>query len=912
MIMTFRSVRGRSRQIFMLLGIILLLILAGYFIGKRATRWEEIYYRIVHLESILSQVISGDRDVLGNEEKFTAQANDYKQFRSFCTECHAPRTTVIEERLQILRQLHENEKMKIRFKNEVRNLLGELLGSVQYIHEHHIVTLKNFLKGNRFKEDEVRVAVGLPGRHTVRSAPELDIIAQAVAIQNSLTAIFSNFYSFYSLGQDSDPSKVERDFKSNMQSFYRAVNTFEDYSLDAQDGLLVEELLESGRVFEKSIVDLAHLEERERTLLRDLRNNGTAIGVALTRAGALIDHSRQRFNKQAKVMTLASLIIVLVLITLIYSSNREISLAVKRLVGETEKLKMDFSYKIEPESGELEEFRSLSRSLNTMAGHVNEHMVALHREVTDRIVAEKRLAAEKERLDLILQSIGDGVITTDIKGCIATINTVAAELIGWDRADAQGCKIEEVLQLIDEDSGLPVENLMDELVHGETAPGSGTMSRMILIAHDGTRRIVAASGAEIRDRQGEVIGVVLVLRDVSRERQLEEEIIRREKLDSVGVLAGGIAHDFNNILVGIMGNLNLATRLPEPGDQVYPLVQQAEKASQEARDLTQRLLTFAKGGEPVRQSTTIEELIREVSEMTVTGTRVKCTFDFEEGLRPADIDREQVGQVIRNLVINACQAMPEGGIVDIGVENVNLAKYDPTLSLDPGPYLKITVRDNGIGIPDSIVEKIFDPYFTTKQEGSGLGLATCYSVIRRHRGYIGVSSKPGAGTLFTVYVPAVAEAEMPPDSLDEEETERGSGKVLVMDDDEAVCAATRQMLEFFGYTVLTAADGHEAIRFYEEERRRGKPIDAVIMDLTIPHGMGGEEAVQEILALDEKAVVIVSSGYADSPIMANYQDYGFKAALCKPFDLNELTRVVADVLQSKEGAVDRETVSLSI
>ncbi len=896
--MFFQSVRSRFYQLFVLLGIILLLIIAGSFVGKRAGKWEQMYYRIVQLESILSQVIAGDRDALGKEEKFSVLVNDYKQFRSFCTECHAQKTTIIEERVRLLRQLHENENMKNRVKNEVRSMLGELLAGVQYIHEHHIVTLKNLLKRNLLRE-EVEFSSGSMTKDSMRSAPELDIIAQAVAIQNSLTAIFSNFYSFYSIGAAQDPMTIERDFTKNMQEFYRAVNTFEDYSLDAQDGLLVEELLESGRIFEKYIVDLAHLEEREISLLGDLRNNGTAIGVAVTRVGSIIDQSRQRYKKQARLMTWGSLIIIMILIFLIYIPNREISVSMRRLIRETEKMRMDTSYQIPEVEGELEEFRILTRSLNTMADHINKNVAALHREVTVRIRDQRRLAADMERLRDILLNIGEGVIATDSEGCVFIFNDAAEEITGWKKDEALGRKLEEVYRPVDVETGKPCEIAVgrDPLM-GRRVPAA--VSRGFLVMPDGGRRHIAAVCSPIRSQPDAVSGVVIAFRDVGREKRREREISKRKKLESVGVLAGGIAHDFNNLLVAILGNLSLALQLLKPDREVFPLLRHAEKAALRARNLTRQLLTFSKGGEPLRKRTLLNELIRESVEYVLHGSRVSCRYHFAEGLWPADIDREQVSQVIQNLITNACQAMPGGGIIEIGCENVHHQGVDTALPLEPGPYLRITVRDHGTGIHREIIDRIFDPYFTTREEGSGLGLAVCYSIIRRHRGHLGVESQPDRGTVFTVYLPAADEYGRGDVLSQQEEPVSGSGTVLIMDDDESVCAATRQILEFFGYTVLIVNDGEEAIDCYRKRQEQGRPIDAVIMDLTIPGGMGGEEAVRGVLALDEDAVVIVASGYADNTVMANYRDYGFRGALVKPFELNELTGLIADLLQAKE------------
>lgn len=518
------------------------------------------------------------------------------------------------------------------------------------------------------------------------------------------------------------------------------------------------------------------------------------------------------------------------------------------------------------------------------------------REVTDRRRAEQVLAEEKERLAVTLRCIGDGVITINVDGEVLFINKIAEELTGWEQFDAVGRSLSEVFKVYDKNTAEPLGNLIDiALMRGKSF---NLPSNTILIARDGTERLIADSVAPIRDQESQPRGVVIVFRDVTHEVKTEQELLKIRKLESVGILAGGIAHDFNNILVAILGNLNLATQMLDRGHRATSILEDAVRASLRAKDLTSQLLTFAKGGYPVKELASVVEVVKESARFVLHGARTNCVFSFPDDLWLVDMDKGQVGQVIQNIIINAQHAMPEGGTIYVTGENVT----DPSresVSLDPGnKFVKITIKDQGIGIPENLIEKIFDPYFTTKSEGSGLGLAISHSIIEKHNGHINVWSKSGKGTSFCIYLPASPERKLSADQQEEEKIyeKTAEATILLMDDDEMVRHVSGNMLEFMGYQVVHAVDGREAIELYRAGYEAGKPIDIVIMDLTIPGGMGGQEAVGEILDIDPKAKVIVSSGYSNDPILADYKKYGFRAAVVKPFDMKDLNAVIKQVL----------------
>ncbi|NLF37838.1 PAS domain S-box protein, partial [bacterium] len=533
--------------------------------------------------------------------------------------------------------------------------------------------------------------------------------------------------------------------------------------------------------------------------------------------------------------------------------------------------------------------------------HGVEYAFASALDITERLQAQDALAGEKERLAVTLRSIGDGVITTDVLGRILLVNHAAEELTGWRQAEACGSDAGAVFRAMNETTR--------EMLPGILAPSERHAGEVrgiepcILLARSGAERLVAGSVAPIRDRESAVIGYVLVFRDVTESRMMEREMLKAQKLESIGILAGGIAHDFNNILTGILGNISLSKMSLASGSPVTRSLVEAEEAAQQARNLTQQLLTFSKGGVPVRRPQSIRHLLKDAASFAVRGSNVRCECHLAEELWTVEVDEGQISQVLNNLLINAEQAMPQGGIITLAAENtyVGAAGTDTGLPLVPGRYVKVTVSDAGVGIPDEHLAKVFDPYFTTKQTGSGLGLAITYSVVRQHGGYIHVRSKVGAGTTITFYLPAstkAAPAALPAHARDI----RGCGRVLVMDDEELVRDVCARLLTRLGYEPVTTHDGAEAVRLYADAKEANTPFDIVILDLTVPGGMGGKDAAKAILDLHPEAVILVSTGYSIDPVMAEHQRYGFKGALAKPYRVEDITRTLADALALRAGS----------
>jgi PAS domain S-box-containing protein len=519
-------------------------------------------------------------------------------------------------------------------------------------------------------------------------------------------------------------------------------------------------------------------------------------------------------------------------------------------------------------------------------------IISTCRDITERKKAQDALAEEKERLAVTLRSIADGVIVTNTEGTVTLMNRVAEELTGWHGEEGLAKPLSMVFHIINEGTRLPCENPVDKVLSKGFIVGPA--NHTLLIRRDGTEIIIADSAAPIRDRDSNIIGVVLVFRDITNQTRMETEIRKIQKLESLGVLAGGLAHDFNNLLTGIMGNISIIKLHVDPENKDYARLSAAEKAVERATDLTQQLLTFAKGGAPIKKTLPIADLVRESVDFALSGSNVSCNYSMSGGLWNTEADRGQMAQVFNNLSINAMQAMPDGGIVNVSMENVTLDVNNAT-TLPAGDYIKIVFSDAGTGIPEEHLSKIFDPYFTTKKRGSGLGLATAFSIVSKHGGHITVNTGPGIGATFSIYLPASKDGCCREGDI-RTFISTGHGRVLIMDDEAIIRDVAGQILNSLGYEAGFAEDGAKALEEYARAKAEQRPYSVVIMDLTIPGGMGGKEAVKKLLDTDPNAKVIVSSGYSTDPIMADYRKYGFKSVITKPYNVVRMSEVISRLI----------------
>ena len=526
--------------------------------------------------------------------------------------------------------------------------------------------------------------------------------------------------------------------------------------------------------------------------------------------------------------------------------------------------------------------------------------VAMVRDVTERKRFEQQIAAEKESLGVTLRAIGDGVITTDVNGKVIMLNSEAEKLTGWSSKEGIGQPLKSVF------------DVTIDLAAQAKAQKSGYRSEaqsillnlpenVTLTSRDGNERVIEQVASPIRDNKNEVAGVVLVFRDITARQRAETERRKAETLEQLGLLAGGIAHDFNNLLTAIIGNISLASVLLPPNDEMAERLDDAKNASLRARDLAQQLLTFARGGTPIKKTASIGKLIQDTVSFSLRGSHNRSEFEFGVDLSSAEIDAGQISQVIANLVVNADQAMPNGGTLHVSCENFSYsATTTPAVpDLAAGDYVRIRIRDEGVGIPEKYMKRIFDPYFTTKPKGNGLGLATAYSIVKNHNGLMTVESEVHVGTTFTIYLPAALDQEMPVEAPRTfTPAMPGTGRVLVVDDEDAIRDLVEFTLTRLGYKVWQAATALAGVNIYREKFEAGERFDAVILDLTLPGGIGGKEALKKLIEIDPTVNAIVSSGYATDATMSRYQDFGFRGVIAKPYEAAELGKIVHDVIES--------------
>jgi PAS domain S-box-containing protein len=528
--------------------------------------------------------------------------------------------------------------------------------------------------------------------------------------------------------------------------------------------------------------------------------------------------------------------------------------------------------------------------------------------IIDRKGAQADLAAEKERLAVTLRSIGDGVITTDIAGLVTEMNGVAESLTGWTRREAAGRPLAQVFNIINEYTREICENPVERVL--STGKVIELANHTLLVARDGTERVIADSGAPIKDAEGKVLGVVLVFRDTTEKQRLMESAQRTEKLEALSVLAGGIAHDFNNLLEGVFGYVGLARDSSSASPEVVARLDKALGVSERAKALTRQLLTFSKGGAPERKNVALGALLREASAFALAGTAIEREFEIPEGLWPCLGDRYQLGQVIDNIVINAREAMPGGGKITIRAANVSLAQgQKPRMA--PGDYVMVSIRDSGTGIAPEEAKRVFDPFYTTKDKGTGLGLAVCHSIILKHEGTVELESRPGEGTEIRFYLPRSSQegqaeaASSSRTSTSARTTAQGSGSVLVMDDEEFIREILSDILSGMGYTPIEAANGAQALEICRGLSTGGPGLSAAVLDLTVPGGLGGKAIIKELRAAYPRLPVFAASGYSEDPVIARPWEFGFTDSIRKPFDRAELARMFAKHLGTdKAGAVE--------
>jgi PAS domain S-box-containing protein len=504
--------------------------------------------------------------------------------------------------------------------------------------------------------------------------------------------------------------------------------------------------------------------------------------------------------------------------------------------------------------------------------------------------SSRHIAASEEDLRSLLELMPVGVAWADQSGAIKYVNHTFIDKLGYTITDVP--TVDEWFAKAYPDPAYRQEVVAVWGGHISDCSATGSPVPPInvkITCKDETVRHV------VINTQISLTRTLVIFTDITEHESQQEELIRKQKLESIGVLAGGIAHDFNNILTAILGNISFASMFIRPDHKSSAPLFQAEKAAKRAAELAHQLLTFSKGGQPITSSVAPQPLIEESVALVLHGSNAQSRIEVSEKLHNIEADAGQISQVFNNLIINAIQAMPGGGTITIRAANTTVEDSNP-FELRPGEYVTFTFTDQGCGIPAINLANIFDPYFTTKSGGSGLGLASVQSIVRKHGGQITVRSTVGKGTTFELLLPASIEpaAVIPPQAAETGMNNGGSHKtsILVMDDEQMILDLAKAILEELSYNVTTCVNGEEAVALYKTALESGTPYSVVIMDLTIPGGMGGKETAEQILAIDPHACLIVSSGYSNDPIVSDYRRFGFASAVIKPYGVAEISGVL--------------------
>jgi PAS domain S-box-containing protein len=504
-------------------------------------------------------------------------------------------------------------------------------------------------------------------------------------------------------------------------------------------------------------------------------------------------------------------------------------------------------------------------------------------------ISERKLVEELLwRQAHIVDQIHDAVISADLGGCITSWNQSAERLLGLSAVEVLG----KPLSVLDSPDQSKI--VMDKVINALNQTGLYELE-MRFRHKSGNPFFAHLSFSPLKGREGGIIGIIAAIRDITERKTLENELIRTSKLESISVLASGIAHDFNNMLTAILGNIAMASLNAESTLFVQERLAEAEKACIRAQNLTRQLLAFSTREKPQKKLVAIGDLLKTSASLVLRSSNVRRHVDIPIDLWWIEADEEQINQILHHLLINADQAMPQGGAITIQAENVQISEKGKA-PLKPGKYVRVSIKDEGVGIPTEQLGKVFDPLFTTKRRGSGMGLATVYTIIKNHDGNISVESVPQGGARFIIYLPASRKkGPIPrPKTL---KLSFGRGKVLLMDDEKMVLEVSSAMLKRLGYDVTVAQDGAEAIKCFRQATLAGEPFDAVILDLTVPGGLGAKETIRDLQQINPKAKVIVSSGFSDDPLKTDYQDFGFSGFMPKPYNLTQLSAAMHKILK---------------
>ena len=526
------------------------------------------------------------------------------------------------------------------------------------------------------------------------------------------------------------------------------------------------------------------------------------------------------------------------------------------------------------------------------------------RDITERKQAEEALRNSEALKNAIIESSPDCIKLLDLEGNLTYMNKGGQEKL----------EIKDITVYLNKKNwtdfwqgkdDIKARMALDTAVKGAIGNFQGYSP-----TETGTPRLWDVIISPIWGSNGEVERLLAVSRDITEQKQMADHLLQAQKMEAIGTLAGGIAHDYNNLLAIIMGNLSMAQEEIEPHSAMAEFLHEIEQASCKARDLTHQFLTLSQAGYPRKEWGSIESLLKAVRGQAQAYEGIEYTLSIQDDLWPVEFDSIQMHYAISNVLTNAVEAMPQGGKIAIETKNqvIEDKSKDSTSPLNEGKYVKISIKDEGRGIPEKHLNRIFDPYFSTKergvQKGMGLGLATAYAIVEKHGGHIMLNSTTGVGTTATIYLPVAVErrkrqrakhksVDIAPSISSGQLTTK---RILVMDDEESLRNLAQKMLERLGHKVETVKDGVEAIETYEKHMDSGEPFDGVILDLTIKGGMGGEQTIRELMKIDPNVKAVVCSGYFNDPVLAHFEEYGFRGAMAKPYQKADLESVLKTIL----------------
>lgn len=540
-----------------------------------------------------------------------------------------------------------------------------------------------------------------------------------------------------------------------------------------------------------------------------------------------------------------------------------------------------YEFRFKKRNGEI---RNILLNIDMIPG--TKKSIASLMDLTEIKKMQHELFEREKQYRTIVEESNDTIIIYKGKR-ILFVNNMGIKLSGYSRKELYKMNL---LEMFTAESQEKMKSIIIRRMKGELIPHHYETE---ITTKSGEVRIVSISGRLVKYINEDA--VLIVASDITDKKKMEKQFIENDKMESIAVLAGGIAHDFNNLLTGIIGNLSLMN-LADNIDEIRKIIVKTEKAADRAIKLTNQLLTFSSGGAPVKQEISVYNVLKESIEFSLHGSKIKCEFDENIEINNINADENQIAQVINNIVINAIQSMPNGGILKVKAGNKTIKKSSH-LIIEPGEYIYISIKDTGTGIPKNIIKKIFEPFFTTKQTGSGLGLATAYSIIKNHNGYIDIKSEIGKGAEFIIYLPSIPGKSICSQNI-KTYIEKGTGRVLILDDEKMIREVAGEMLEKIGYDVEVSDNSAQAIELYSQSMKDNNKFDVVILDLTLPGDIGGEEVIKELIKIDPEIKAIVSSGYSNDPVMSNFKEYGFKAVVPKPYRINDLSAALKQLLNN--------------